>query len=148
MRAVRRFGWISLAAVALALLMPASTFAATPFRTSIVSQTCTYHGGAHGRGYVELVVKGKEIGMSGTNYMVFKSKLQASSGLAYSTQFKFKTEISNIFPDDASNYYHVDSHRWDFPRNFEIGARIVTTIQFWSSNDGLLYSRTIKGDGC
>lgn len=137
-----------LVALGLALLMPLSTLAATPFQATAIKQACTTSGGAHGGGYVELKVKGREVGLSGTNYMVFKSKLQANSGISWSTQKTFPDDQSNVFPNDSSSYYHVTDRRYDFPRGFGVYARIVTTVEFWSNSSGLLAKRTVKGASC
>jgi hypothetical protein len=140
--------WVMVLCAAGLALPAVAAAAANPYQVTVLAQACKYHGGAHGAGYVLLNVKAREIGQSGTNYFVVKSEVQASSGLAWGTQVKWPKETSLVFPDDSSNYYHLTDRRYDFPKGFEVGARIVIRVQFWSNTNGLLATRTVNGTAC
>ncbi len=137
-----------LASVALALLLPSLAAAASPYQAIVVEQACTTSGGAHGRGYVLLRVKAREVGMSGTNYFVLRSELQWSSGLAYSTRKTYPAVTSSNFPDNGTNYYRILQRRYDFKPSDEVSHRLVITVRFRSNTDGLLATRIVRGRGC
>lgn len=139
--------WV-LVVCAAGLALPAGAMAANPYQVSVRAQACTYHGGAHGAGYLILNVKSREIGVSGTNYFVVKSEVQANSGISWGTQVKWPKEMSTVFPNDSTNYYHLTDRRYDFPKGWEVGARIVMRVQFWSNTNGLLATRTVNGTPC
>jgi hypothetical protein len=82
------------------------------------------------------------------NYFLVLSERQASSGLAYSTQSTWPKEYSNVFPNDASNYYHVTDRRYDFTRNDEISNRLVITVKFKNNAGDVLATRKVIGSGC
>jgi hypothetical protein len=129
MKMIRRPLAISsvLVALALALALAGTTVAASPYRVLVLRQACTDSGGAHGRGYVLLRVKVREVGASGTNYFKIKSYRQTSSG---------------------TNYYRVVERRYDYKASDVVSSRIVIKAQFWSNSAGLLATRTVKGTGC
>lgn len=139
--------WV-LVVCAAGLALPASALAANPYRAHVLINHCSSTGGAHGRGYIEVEVKAREIGVSGTNYFVVKSRQEWSSGLGWSTRSTWPKEMSLTFPNDATNYYHLTDRRYDFTKNDEISNRIVITVQYWSKSSGLLATRTVKGTPC
>jgi hypothetical protein len=146
---VKRFAFLaSLAAVAAALALPASVAAADPYQVAVKVDYCQRTGGAHGHGYVELKVKAREVGTSGTNYFVVLSEFQGSSGLGFSTQSTWPKETSNVFPNDATNYFHVSDRRHDFTRNEEVVYRIVITVKFKNNAGDVLATRKVVGSTC
>ena len=143
---IRRLALISvLAAIGAALALPFPTAAANPFQVKVLVNACPDTGGAHNLGYLELKVKAREIGQSGVNYFLVKSRQEWSSGVGWSTRFSFPNEKSMVFPNDASNYYHVTDRRYDYRKSDEIVNRLVITVEFWSNAHGLLATKTVKG---
>ena len=146
----RRISMVVLLAVAAAAFaMPGTAAAAaSPYRVAVLVDHCQSTGGAHGRGYVELKTKAREIGKSGTNVFVVLSELQESSGLGFSTQSTWPKETSMTFPNNATNYFHVTDRRYDFTKNDELATRLVITVKFRNSAGKTLATRTVDGSPC
>lgn len=145
----RRISMVALLAVAAAaFLMPGSVSAANPYLVAVKIDHCQSTGGAHGRGYVELKTKAREIGKSGTNVFVVLSERQESSGLGFSTQSSWPKETSMTFPDNATNYFHVTDRRYDFTKNDELVTRLVITVKFRNTAGKTLATRTVDGSPC
>jgi hypothetical protein len=154
---VTRGGWAMLRRVWLLVLpaiaaaafgFPGSAAAASPWQVSVLLQHCQFTGGAHNRGYVELKVKAREIGKSGTTHFVVLSKLQDSSGLAFSDYSTWPKETSSYFPNDSTNWYHVTDRRHDFTKNEEVSFRIVITVKFENNLGETLAVRKVVGRAC
>ena len=142
----RRLTFVSvLAVLAAALALPLPTLAASPYQVKVLINACPDTGGAHNRGYLELKVRAREVGKSGVNYFVVKSRQEWSSGLDWSTRFKFPKERSHVFPNDSTNYYHVTDRRYDYKKSDDVLNRLVITVEFWSNRHGLLATRTVHG---
>ena len=145
----RRISWITLLAIGTALFaMPGTVAAASPYQVRVKIDHCQFSGGAHGRGYMELKVRARELGKSGTNFFVVNSEIQASSGVGFSTQSTWPKETSNKFPNDSTNYFHVTDRRYDFTKNDEVAFRIVITVKFKNNAGHTLATRTITGKTC
>lgn len=144
----RLFLALGLATVSLALALPSGVAAANPYRVSVQIDHCQTSGGAHGRGYVELKVKARELGKSGTTHFVVLSELQESSGLGFSTQHTYPKETSSTFPNNATNYFHVTDRRYDFTKNDELSTRLVITVKFKAANGHVLSTKTVDGSPC
>jgi len=143
---IRRLSFIAvLTALGAALALPLPTAAANPYQVKVLVNACPDTGGAHNRGYLELKVKAREVGVSGVNYFIIKSRQEWSSGVGWSTRFTFPKEKSMVFPNDASNYYHVTDRRYDYTKSDEITNRLVITVEFWSSSRGKLAWQTVTG---
>jgi hypothetical protein len=143
---IRRLSLVGvLVALGAALALPLPTAAANPYQVQVLVNACPDTGGAHNLGYLELKVKAREVGTSGVNYFLVKSRQQWSSGIGWSTRFKFPNEKSKIFPNDSSNYYHVTDRRYDYKPSDEIINRLQITVEFWSNSHGLLATRTVNG---
>ncbi len=143
---IRRLVLVSiLAAIGVAAALPLPAAAANPFQVKVLINACPDTGGAHHVGYLEIKVKAREIGQSGVNYFLVKSRQEWSSGIGWSTRFTFPNEKSMVFPNDSSNYYHVTDRRYDYTKNDEITNRLVVTVEFWSNTHGKLASRTVTG---
>ena len=134
-----------MAALGAALALPLPTAAANPYQVKVLVDACPDTGGAHNRGYLELKVKAREVGISGVNYFVIKSRQEWSSGLGFSTRSRSPRKRQTVFPNDATNYYHVTDRRYDYTKNDEIINRLVITVEFWSNSHGKLASKTVKG---
>ena len=143
---IRRLSFVvALAALAAAFALPLPAMASSPYQVKVLTNACPDTGGAHNLGYLELKVKAREIGQSGVNYFVVKSRQEWSSGVGWSTRFNFPKEKSDVFPNDSSNYYHVTDRRYDYKKSDEITNRLVITVEFWSNSHGLLATRTVNG---
>ena len=129
----------------MSLVVPSASATTDPYRAIVLDEACVRpRGGAYGHGYLELVVKAKEIGASGTNYFVIKSKLETSTGAGWGTVMSWPVEYSSTFPDDTSNYYRIVDRRKDLHKSEQYAYRIVIKVQFWSNRAGLLAIRTAK----
>ena len=126
----------------LALMLPATAVGSSQYQEIVLDQSCTQHGGAYGHGSIGLSVKAKEIGASGTNYFVIKSKVQTSTGAGWGTVFAWPDKMSSVFPDDATSHHRVIDRVYDKPTKF--AYKLIITVQFWSNTDGLLATRTAK----
>ena len=146
----RRISMVALLAVAAAAFaMPGNAAAAaSPYRVAVKIDHCQSTGGAHGRGYVELKVKAREVGKTGTNYFLVLSERQESSGLGFSTQSTWPKETSMTFADNATNYFHVTDRRYDFTKNDELVTRLVITVKFKNNAGKTLATRTVDGSPC
>src|SRR3954454_7502546 len=146
----RRVSAIALVAIAAAaFFVPATAAAASPYQVKVLISHCQFTGGKHGQGYMELEVKAREVGKSGTTHFVVKSEVQDSSGLAFSTYSTWPTETSNYFPNNAANYYHITDRRHDFTRNEEVAFRIKITVLFKDAANHTLATRKVIGpDNC
>ena len=132
----------SVLGVALAVMLATGALAASPYQAVVLEDVCTDSGGQHGRGYIKLKVKAREVGASGTNYFKIKSRLEWSSGIAWSTRSTWPVEVSTTFPNNATNYYRNVTRRYDFRPNDDVSHRIWMKVEFWSSTDGLITSKT------
>jgi hypothetical protein len=138
----------TLASIVAAFVLPGTAAAADPYHVIVKINHCQYTGGAHGRGYLELKVKAREVGTSGTTHFVVLSARQQSSGLAFSTVETYPEELSSTFPNDSTNYFHVTDRRYDLTKADEISNRLVITVKFKNDAGKTLATRTINGSGC
>ena len=137
-----------LVALAAAFVLPLPVAAANPYQVSVKIDACHNSGGAHGRGYVELETKAREVGKSGTTLFVVTSELQESSGLGFGTQSTYPKETSMTFPNDSTSYFHVTDRRYDFTKNDELATRLQITVKFKDHNGHVLATRTVNGSPC
>lgn len=137
-----------LAVAAAAFGLPGTAAAADPYQVAVKIDHCQSTGGAHNRGYVELKVKAREVGKTGTNVFVVLSERQESSGLGFSTQSTWPKETSMRFPDNGTTYFHVTDRRYDFTKNDELVTRLVITVKFKNNAGKTLATRTVDGSPC
>jgi len=145
---------ISVAVVALALMVPAPTLALDPYGASIRRNKCVLAGGEYGWGYVRFKVEQREWGKSGTNYFKAKSKLQyrALGSSTWHTQYT-NPWASESFADDSETWSWMVSERYDFSEfealNYYHRIRIV--LEWWDQRSGpdvLLRSQTLTSKSC
>ena len=145
----RQLTMLALLAVAAAAFgLPGTAAAANPYQLAVKIDHCQSTGGAHKRGYVELKVKAREVGKTGTNVFVVLSERQESSGLGFSTQSTWPKETSMRFPDNGTTYFHVTDRRYDFTKNDELVTRLVITVKFKNNVGKTLATRTVDGSPC
>jgi len=146
---MRRLSFFSvLLALAGAFALPGAAAASSAFQVATKIDHCQFTGGAHGRGYVELKVRAREVGTSGTNYFLVLSQRQESSGLAFGTAATWPKETSSKFPNNSTSYFHVTDRRYDFTKNDEVSNRLVITVKFKNNAGDVLATRTVKGSAC
>ena len=142
---------VSMAVVLLALMLPATTAAASPYRVSVLRNTCTLDGGAYGYGKAVMKLFIEERGVSGTNYFKLRTRLQQRVGGTWYTVDQ-ATDVSESFPNDA------DSWNWTVRRvgHFDANSqtyyhRLVMRVQFMDMRpgaDAVLKTRTVYGVAC
>ncbi len=146
---IRRVITLAVPVLLLLLALPGgAAAAASPYRVNVKIDHCQFHGGAHGRGYVELKVKSREVGKSGTTQFVILSERQESSGLPFGPGKPYPKEKSAIFPNNGTSYYHVTDRRYDFTKNDEVSSRLVITVKFKNGAGHVLATRTVTGTPC
>jgi hypothetical protein len=124
-----------LSVVLLALLLPATTAAASPFTSTVLKNACSTSGGAYGYGRIVLKVEATEWGKSGANYMAFRARAQARLNGTWVTveTTKWKTDT---FANDAGSWTFRWGAKWAFTRASHPLTRIKMRIQFWDQRSG------------
>ena len=148
----RRFGFlVSMVVVLVALMLPVSTVAATPYRVTVLRNTCTLDGGAYGYGKAVLKLFIEERGTSGTNYFKLRTKLQQRSGGEWHTLAQ-ATDFSESFPNDRDSWNWIVRRAGHFDADSQTYYhRLVMRVQFMDMRPGadvVLKTRTIIGVAC
>jgi hypothetical protein len=132
----------SAAIVALAMLLPTSTLAATQFTYKYLYTDCGSSNDPSAPHQIYLSVKVKEFGKSGANYFRVRTKVRErdTREAPWALVRDWGWEYSNTFANDASNYYHIREHV-----GFHYAPRGLMTmrVQVWSSTTGLLSERLL-----
>ncbi len=145
----QRFALLLTLAATLALVLPTSALAATPFRYSVTASFCEVYGGAYGEGFIEFNTKVKEIGVSGANYFRARTKMKMGKQDLVWTQSDTGWEYSRSFPNDADNWYRLSQAHYDFEgQDWTYAFRFVTRLQVWSNKKGLLSEVVLKSPWC
>lgn len=141
-------GW-ALFVIVLALMVPATAAAYSPFRYTVMKNQCSLYGGLYGEGYVRFKVKLTEIGWSGTTQFQTETYLQEAvpGGDWYEADGPW-TNYSRWFADNSRTWNWSSNQRWDFSE-YEAGNfyhRLATHIEYWNGStlisDKWLYSRS------
>lgn len=126
-----------LGALLLALVVPGTTAASSPFHSREVRDICAYSGGSEGYGYIRLKVRAEEHGLSGVNYFFFRAVLQEYRGGRWTT-VDTSTYKSGSFPNDGGSWTAGYRAQWDNRVHFSNypPSRIVMRVQFWDQRPG------------
>lgn len=144
-----RFTAAALAAMLVALVVPPTAGAASPFGSIVIRDVCTTSGSDFGYGHAVLKVGAVEFGRSRANYMVFRARLQKRVAGSWKTvaQLKWRTDS---FPNDEQAWTWWYRARWAFPSP-RPPTRIVMRVRFWDERPGrdvLLASHRHVGQTC
>jgi hypothetical protein len=146
---IRRIAVVS--GLALTLLLPGTASAAyAPYRTYVLKAACTNSGALYGHGKVVLKVQAHSYGDAGTNYFLFKSRLQEKIGGTWVTVNKTVVK-SDVFPDNEGLFSWSNRMRYFFPSAVHPRTRIIMQVQFWdqrASGDVLLAKQGHRTAGC
>jgi hypothetical protein len=138
-----RLGFSTAAVVALAMLLPASTLAASPFTYRLLYGDCGSSNDPSAPYNIFMGVKVKEFAKSGANYFRVRTKLHQrdTREAPWSLVRDWGWQYSNTFPNDATNYYHV---REQISYHHSPIGRMTMRIQVWSSTPAVLSEKTLR----
>ncbi|HYI23041.1 MAG TPA: hypothetical protein VEX62_10440 [Candidatus Limnocylindrales bacterium] len=138
-------------AIALALLVPATTVAASPFRYTVLRSECLPNYSQDPiQGDIYMKVKVKEVGLSGANYFRVRTtvKFKFPGNTRWTLYEDSGWQYSRSFVNDSESWYHVRTgiapYWWNYP------FRMVMKVQVRSDTQGLLseasFSQTCTGN--
>ncbi len=140
--------WTPLVLVA-AMMLPASTAAASAYQYQTLKNTCSNSGGGLGYGKSVLKIRQWEYGTSGTRKFRVRAWAQVKHGGTWVNEHTYSWVYSVTFPNNSVDSYFDHQFAYNWGSNHTIYyARLKWRGEWLNGNGGVLAFQNLNGKIC
>lgn len=140
--------WTPLVLVA-AMMLPASTAAASSFQWQTLKNSCSNHGGGLGYGKSVFKIRQWEYGTSGARQFRVRASAERKQGGHWVTEYSWGWIYSVKFPNNSTNSYfdHQFTYNWG-SNHAAYYTRLKWRGEWLNGNGGVLAFQNLNGKTC